>query len=497
MIARLIVGCTCLGYVPLALLAFPAVGADDSPQVTVNATGRGESPAALTETTELRQIRERLLQIEKRVLPPVLVPGPNSHASLPEYYIAENPELLARFQEGKRAFSKTPSEPYRAVTLVAGLAGVGKTFLKGEVYGSIAEKADICKFDIEELYDQWDDEGLAFHRPDIFCGNVDVSWCSSLRDKKKHLLRDYLAKQNASFYVIDSLDEIHPADCQWVLDEVERFVFQGDRRFVCVAVFGRSHAFRNYWRMRQKRGYETNTKLFFLHPPVFRTTGDLLVSNWNYHTWRFSLKWSPEGGEPEPLSLDDYRAWVASDFSRAGRFQSISCQENEDMRSDVQDRFIEWAGRYPVVCSMLYNLAGNSMIREILREDVLAGEPYDEPRVMREYFERWLIRETEANHTPSLENPKHLDLYLTALERLAVKYVDDVNDEGFFTVLDEDRVVVPFGGQELSFPAKAVLNRSGMKLLDPRKEGEAEYRFEPFWLHRMLVERHHNRLTSQ
>ena len=74
------------------------------------------------------------------------------------------------------------------------------------------------------------------------------------------------------------------------------------------------------------------------------------------------------------------------------------------------------------------------------------------------------------------------------LGRLAVKYADDVDDKGFFTVRDEDRVVLSREGRELSFPAKAVLNRSGMILLDPRKTGEAEYRFEPFWLHRMLVE---------
>ena len=491
------IGGTCFGFVTLALLVFPVFGTELSSTMAVSTVSRGGTSPGLTETAKLPEMLDRLRQVENRVLPSVLVPGPNAHATLPEYYWAENQDLLARFDEAKRAYAKPTKAPYRSVTLVAGSAGVGKTFLKSEVYGDVAPKEAVCKFDIHDLYDQWTTQGLIFDRPDIACDGAAVSHCTSLRERQAPLLREYLEAQNASFYVIDSLDEVHPEDCRWVLGQVDEFVFQGDRDFVAVAVFGRSHAFRDFWTARRELGHETNARLLLLNPPAFRTTGDLLVSTWNYHTWKYGLKWSPQGGEPEPMSLDAYRDWVSDGYSHTGRFESITCRENDDMRSDVQDRLVGCAGQRPAIGAMLYNLAGNGIIREILQTDLLAGKPYDEQEVMSAYFDQWLIRETKAHGTPSLEAPTRLDLYMTLLQRLAVMYADDVDDSGFFTVRDEDRVEVRYSGRQLAFPVKPVLNRSGLTLSDPRKEGEEEYRFEPFWLHRMLVKEHQERLSIQ
>jgi hypothetical protein len=432
-----------------------------------------------------------LRQIEDRVLPSALVPGPNGHATLPEYYWAENQQLLARFDEAKRALAESPQPHHRSVTLVAGAAGLGKTFLKGEVYRDIALKEAVCKIDIHDLYDLWATRGLVLQRPDVVCDGLAVSHCTSSRKRRDHLVWNYLEAQEACIFVIDSLDEIHPEDCVWVLEQVQQFVLKTKRNFVSVTVFGRSHAFRDFWQSLGDRGQKTNTRLFLLNPPVFRTTGDLLVSTWNYHTWRYDLKWSPRGGEPESMSLEAYRDWRAKGFSRTGKFRSVTCRANNDMRSDVQACLVDCAQRQPVVYSVLHNLAGNGMIREILQNEFLAGKSFNEQEVMRAYLDHWLTRETQANGTPSVGEPTHLELYLKVLGQLALEYADSVDSQGFFTIHDGDQVVVSHSGRQMTFDAETVLNRSGMILLDPRKEGEERIRFEPFWLHRMLAEPHY------
>ena len=40
---------------------------------------------------------------------------------------------------------------------------------------------------------------------------------------------------------------------------------------------------------------------------------------------------------------------------------------------------------------------------------------------------------------------------------------------------------------------KKILERSGLKHFDPRRTGTPQYRFEPVWMHRLLVEMHNRR----
>jgi hypothetical protein len=83
------------------------------------------------------------------------------------------------------------------------------------------------------------------------------------------------------------------------------------------------------------------------------------------------------------------------------------------------------------------------------------------------------------------------------MDELAAKVLREnrVDSYGFFVLDERDVIESDYRGQRLSFPAHLILNRSGLKHPDPRTPGARRYRFEPFWLHRLLVDSYNNRIT--
>ena len=152
--------------------------------------------------------------------------------------------------------------------------------------------------------------------------------------------------------------------------------------------------------------------------------------------------------------------------------------------------------RYPQ--SPLRNLAGNGFLREVADEHRRLGIPLDEQSFKKSYFDKWLVRDSKSGKRPSASSPEHLKLYLYLLENLAVKVLREgrVDDYGFFALHDDDMIDCQYQGQRLSFPAIRILDRSGLKHHDPRTPGDGRYRFEPIWLHRMLVDAYNRRISS-
>ena len=236
--------------------------------------------------------------------------------------------------------------------------------------------------------------------------------------------------------------------------------------------------------------------LYVLNSPILKTRGDLFVSTWNYHGFAFKLSWAPNAAQRVPMPLADYTRWVAAGYAQAGEFASVEHLPSGDFDPSVQATLIEWAEKYPYINAMLANLAGNTMIREIVEERSRQGLPYDERQVKEAYLQKWLERDTKSDNRPSQAKPQWLPLYLQLVEEVAVKYLREghLDEEGYFVVTDSDVVSVPYQGQMLSFPVERVLNRSGLKSLDPRTPGDRKYRFEPFWFHRLFVDLYNERV---
>ena len=439
----------------------------------------------------------RLLEIEKRVLPPCIVPGPWSQENLPDYYWATNAQLKSRFQEARKNYEvKKRDQPYQALTLVAGVAGLGKTFIKGEVFSKNYPAHHTYKFDIKELYADWRGQGKTHNKPDLFCGQVVVSSLLSVSRPKDNLLLDRLVKQNAKFYVIDSLDEIHPDDYLWALKQIEQFVFRSNRDFVHVVVIGRPFAFCDYWCRDRTRHANRDSTLFMLSGPQFRTTGDLQISSWNYHCWRYKLSWkAADGHAPSQMPFHAYTEWTRLGFDRSGMFQTVSYEPNHNVIPKVHEELTKWAREQPVAASMIGNLAGNSILREIVSDYAAAGRVFKQRDVMKAYLDAWLVRDSKSDNRPSQAKPEHLDLYLRLLEGVAVKYLeeDKIDEQGFFSVQNDDTIEVTHDQSRLTFSVKRILNRSGLIYSDPRQQAGCLYRFEPIWFHRLLVDIHNDR----
>ncbi len=439
-----------------------------------------------------------LLKIEQTLLPPALVVGLPAQEDLPAYFAAANPQLRDRLERIRKLYEAGSPRPYRAITLVAGDAGIGKTFLKKEVFSKKYPAEAVFKFDIREQYEQWQKEGTVQRKPDLQSGDIVINTLLATTDPQDRPFSQLLSAHSACFYVIDSLDEVHPNDYLKTLQQIEEFAFSTNNDFVHVVVFGRPCAFIQYWQGTNRQQRARDIELFMLSSPQFRTTGDLLVSSWNYALFKLEAGWSLPDGKSAPLTLNDYMEWSNEGFARSGRFQDIAMKESQEITPRVQDALVQYAQQYRTLGPPLNNLAGNSIIRDIVARQVLHDMPFDEHKMMAAYFDAWLERDYESDGRPSYAHPEHVELYLQLLEQIAVKYLAEnrVDGEGFFAVSDSDQIRLTQGGRQLSFPVQRILDRSGMEHFDPRQIGPLKYRFEPIWLHRFLVEQYNDRLGA-
>ncbi len=467
----------------LLLLGPPATALDSTPAATV--------PRESAELTMLRQI-------EARVLPLLLVAGPPRNETLADYYTDANVPLRARFDEAVGAFNSGKPSRFQALTIVAGSAGVGKTFVKQNVYRDWIPEDQIWKVDIRQWFGELADQGLAELKPDVCHGDQVINRLLSLKPAGREEFIRRLRRHARAFVVIDSLDEIHPHDYFFVLAELERFALRGDRQFIHVVIFGRPLVFREYWRDRRSEGIPNGLQGFVLNPPDFRTTGDLLVSSWNYNCWKYGLSRVAIDGETRSMRLADFQQWCDRDFVTTGEFADVTFEQNKSMCPQVRDELRQWSMQHRVVAAALPNLAGNSIVREIVQQRVERGQAFDEAEFMDEFFQRWLERDTQSDDRPSRLKPQHLELYVKLLEAVAAKYVNEhrVNGQGYFDVIDDDVVVVEHQDATVSVPVRRLLNRSGLVNLDPVLPVASRYRFEPFWFHRHLLSKHYQRQAN-
>jgi hypothetical protein len=448
------------------------------PLMALRPTSVGTQPYALA----------RLERIESQQLPPTLVDGPAQYSSLPAYYEAANQDLAERLAVCKSCFESDPSSTIHRMTLISGVAGAGKTFLKGMVFRNDYPQGTVHKFDLRELYDLWQEQGLVEPRPDLASQGLTLNQLPAVKGPRDSQILDYLNRQPGNFFVIDSLDEIHPDDSQWVLEQIEQFTFESFRPFLHVVVLGRGSSFRDYWVKHHKDRPREDLALFNLGAPQFKTTGDLQVSTWNYHCFRNRLSWNQS--DRGPFTLEDFAAWESSDFQRTGSFKDISITSETAVDASIEKTFSQWAQARPYLNDMLRNLAGNSMIREIAYERLNENRDCGESAIKRAYIRACLERNARSHGRPTLENaelgPVYLQLLISIAQRMAQP--DRLDDQGYFVPRAGETIKVVHGGKEYTFPIQNVLERSGLIYVNALKTENPSYRFEPLWVHRALLD---------
>ena len=436
-----------------------------------------------------KQSIEKLERMETELLRHDLVDGPARFQDITEYYWDANPELRQRLESAKDAFQQ--GESFRGMTLVAGPAGIGKTFIKRNVYHDDVPRERIWKFDIRELFSEFASQGLAEATPDLHHGARVFNRILSLNEKGRSVFAEMVAAKDISFILVDSLDEVHPEDYSFILKTLEAKAAEPDNSFIQVVVFGRPFAFLDYWRDRESTASPWVRGLM-LNKPEFRTTGDMLVSNWNYDCWKFGLE-RQCGDDCESVSFADYRRWCLQDFICEGEFSELTFEANDHMTPECRRDLNEWACDHRVVGCVLPNLAANGMVRQILAEHRASKQPFDERRFMDQFLVLWLERDTLSDDRPSQIKPEHLQAYLELLETIAAKYADVVEPDGSFPVAESDMVTIDVDGESVCVPVARVLNRSGLVTVDPFDVSTLRYRFEPLWFHRLLTQMHQER----
>ena len=457
----------------------------------------GEVGASEPGAVELSDGVGHLKALELQLCNAGLIEGEPQWGDLTQYYWAANPELRWELERAKRAFTPSGRGEYRGLTLIAGPAGIGKTFIQRHVFDADIPSEVVWKVDIRELYEDFREQGLAVSRPDLQDGERVFNHILALTPAGREVFVSHVQASEAQFLVLDSLDEIHPKDYVFVLKTLESLIDSSQKQFLQVVVFGRPFAFLDYW---QQRG-AVNQKFspvhgFMLRKPQFVSTGDLQVSNWNFDCWKFGLKRRVQG-EMQDVKFTDYQRWCETGFCCEGEFADVCHEENRHMSVECRETLERWISQRPVVACLMPNLAANGMVRQILDEHLQSGREFDERRFMDRFLALWLERDTRSDDRPSQIKPKHLDAYLELLETVAAGCAGKVQRDGTFSIENDADVRIDVGGEEVSVPIATVLNRSGLVTLNPFENSVPRYRFEPFWLHRLLAEMHGERHAGQ
>ena len=474
-----------------------SVGKDQ--QGVYQAGFRGANPSAeASGQAVIRRWLSELNQIERRIQPSRFYAGERSYSTLPAYYWAANQSLRRHLDAITSAYLDGDDDELSGLTLIAGTAGVGKTFIKSGLFGEQSEDFPVTKFDIRDWYLDFRESGLASYQADIVHGNQVMSQLLKLTDAGRVAFAERILQVSEEFLLIDSLDEVHPDDYLFLLQTVQKLVTERKGTVRHAFVFGRPLVFREYWHQCCSGDRIPGLSCFVLEPPALASSGDLVVSSWNYHCWKYKLRKVAESGEQGHMPLDLYESWHEDHFADHSEYADLVSESNQVMNREVQDTLHQWASHHTSVAAVMRNLAGNSMVREIVAESVQEQRDFDEKRFKEEFFAKWLERDTLSGDRPSRLKPRDLDLYVQLLESVALQYAEDavISGNGYVEVKSGDQAVATQMGEQVKVPVEQLLNRSGLVNLDAQRPGDARYRFEPLWFHSWLIEKHRDRLNS-
>jgi hypothetical protein len=399
----------------------------------------------------------RLCAIEQRLFIPISPESTAHHQDLLSYFQAANPELFQRLDAVSQAY--LDGETHRGATYVMGLPGVGKSFVARGTTGFPEE--DTCEISLRDIFGRAA-ETIHFQvveKPDLVAldGEHVVNELPAIAQPSQFRLEALFEDAGcvkgdrlASLVTVDDLDEVHADSSLIVLEAIEAFLARegGDGQpFVHIVVFGRPEGFAP-WLKHSSRNPPDDLRTFVLNGPVYANVGDLEFICRNYYEW--------QGEAP--------------------------------IKQEYVDSFVRQVSEYPFLSYSIRTLStANFCVQQSrLNPDHTAAS------LRHQLYDNLL----ERNHLSHGRPRRHVSAYGRMLEEIAARYLDQVDDEGFFVVPFEDTVkVVDDSGEVIEVRVRDVLDRSGLAFLHPVSFMTARYRFEPFWVHAHLVERKNQRLV--
>ncbi len=390
---------------------------------------------------------------------------------LETYYEVANPELITHLNT--MAQSYVDGDTGAGVTYIMGTAGVGKSFAVRNVLNGFAD-TEKCSIELSDLFGD-DVELLDFsvvQTPDLATldGQVTFNELPSIADPTAFELTSLFAAAGCEvagtlvpLIVIDDVDEIHDISSAAILKALDRFILDGATGtgpFIHFIVVGRPEGFYT-WLTDPDRTEDNNAilEIFTLSAPRYQTAGDL-----------------------------DFRIRGYLDFT-----EQLAGLETSGELDGYIDSVINGVASYPFLTYSMGNLAVGNVVIEHTRP----GVNETEQPLKAGLFDDIILRAAQSHGRPEAGSELGWP-YLRALEEIAVRYVD-VGDDGVFPVLSEDTLQVrDAAGTVLGeVRVRDVLNRAGLALLTSASATSTRYRFDPFWIHAHLIERHNQRTVAE
>lgn len=390
-----------------------------------------------------------LCAIEQQLAIPITVGQPSRHADLMSYFGDANLELFEHLDAVAQEYAKGRAQ--RGATYVMGGPGVGKSYV-ARVSDQFPE-GDRCRIRMGEFAGSGG-QGIAFKMvPDLdtLGGELVFNELPAFADPQAFTLESLLVAGGcirdgriAPLVIIDDVNEVHDESIWLILKEVEAFISQpgAEGSFVHVLVFGRPEAFAPWLRQSRRTPPRELKVAEPLVGPMYTTSGDLELA------YRDCL---------------DYRRMAPPSQGEL-------------------DAFVQLVVEHPFLTYSIRALAVRNFVIEASEGHILTEEG-----LKTSVFESLIERDRQV-HGRAATHPQS---YQFLLEDIAARYLDRVDDEGYFVVDAQDTIEV-YDDQRLTVIGEVyvhdVLDRSGLARFENPAFTLARYRFDPFWIHAHLVE---------
>jgi hypothetical protein len=396
-----------------------------------------------------------LCAIEEQLAIPIAMGEPNRCSSLLEYFRDANPGLFDHLDAIADEYEQ--GRAHRGATYVMGGPGVGKSAVARRL--DLFSEGERCKIHMGELAESGG-QGIDFEVKDDLVtldGGLVFNQLPAFADPGAFTLNGLLAAGGCvregrvvPLVILDDLNELHDESVWLLLREVEAFISRKDEEnpFVHVLVFGRPEAFAPW--LRQARWYPPRSLQVPrpLEGPLYATSGDLDFTYRDYLDYR---------RKPAPSE-------------------------------DEVDAFIKLIADYPFLTYSIRTLSVRNFVIEARIAHMVA-----EPDLKSAAYDSLI----ERNRQTHRRGDAHPMSYQYLLEDIAARYLDQVDDDGYFVVDVQDRIeVYDEAGRQVigEVYVRDVLDRSGLATFERPESILTRYRFDPFWVHAHLVEQRNQRL---
>jgi hypothetical protein len=390
-----------------------------------------------------------LCAIDEQLAIPISIDEPNRYPDLLPYYRESNHELFDHLDAIAQAYES--GQAHRGATYVMGGPGVGKSYVSRAL--DQFPEADQCTIRMGEFADSGG-QGIAFKRVTDLA-TLDGAWTfnelPTFADPEAFTLDSLLVAggcirhdQIAPLVIIDDLNEVHDESISLILKEVEAFISQPDAAdsFVHILVFGRPEAFAPWLRQYRRTPPRALQVAQPLEGGTYTTSGDLEMT-----------------------------------YSDCLDYRRMPAPSQEEL-----DAFVRLVVDHPFLTYSIRILAVRNFVIEASQGHVTTE------RALKTSVYNSLIERDRQVHGRGIAHPLS---YQYLLEDIAARYLDQVDDEGFFVVNAGDTIQVYDDDRKNvvgEVDVRTVLDRSGITRLRNPASTLARYRFDPFWIQAHLVE---------